>query len=78
MAKHYVLKEDISIAFTPDEIWQLIVICEGDKVFNQNAMRQYREGSRAYNEYKELYDWAEKMQQKLIEIRNSHGVLEEV
>ncbi len=78
MAKHYVLKDDISITFTPDEIWQLIVICEGDKVFNQNVMRQYRKGSRAYNDYKELYDWAEKMQQKIIEIRNTHGVLEEV
>jgi HSP20 family molecular chaperone IbpA len=78
MAKHYVLKEDISITFTPDEIWQLIVICEGDKVFNQNAMRQYRKGSRVYNDYKELYDWAEKMQQKIIDIRNANGVLEDV
>jgi hypothetical protein len=78
MTKHYVLKDDISITFTPEEIWQLIVICEGDKVFNQNVMRQYRKGSRAYNDYKELYDWAEKMQQKIIEIRNTHGVLEEV
>jgi hypothetical protein len=43
MAKQYVLKEDVSITFTPDEIWQLIVICEGDKVLNKNAMRQYRE-----------------------------------
>lgn len=78
MAKCYVLKEDVSITFTPDEIWELIVICEGDKVFNKNAMRQYREGSRAYNEYKELYDLAEKMQQKIIDIRNTHGVLEEI
>ena len=78
MAKCYVLKEDVSITFTPDEIWQLIAICEGDKVFNQNAMRQYRKGSRAYNDYKELYDCAEKMQQKIIDIRNANGVLEEV
>ena len=56
----------------------MIVICEGDKVFNKNAMRQYREGSRAYNDYKELYDWAEKMQQKIIDIRNTNGVLEDI
>jgi hypothetical protein len=31
--KHYVLKEDVSITFTPDEIWGLIVICEGDKSY---------------------------------------------
>jgi hypothetical protein len=29
MAKCYVLKEDVSITFTPDEIWQLIACCEG-------------------------------------------------
>ena len=62
------------LPFTPDEIWQLIVICEGDKVFNQNAMRQYRKGSKAYNEYKELC-WAEKMQKLL---RSEITVLEEV
>ena len=78
MAKCYVLKEDVSITFTPDEIWQLIVICEGDKVFNQKAMRQYCKGSRAYNDYKELYDWAEKVQNKIIDIRNTHGVLEDI
>ena len=78
MAKCYVLKEDVSITFTPDEIWQLLAICEGDKVFNQNAMRQYRKGSKAYNDYKELYDLAEKMQQKIIHIRNTNGVLEDI
>ena len=39
MTKQYVLKDDVSITFTPDETQQLIVICEGDKVFNKNAMR---------------------------------------
>ena len=78
MAKCYVLKEDVSITFTPDEIWQLIAICEGDKSFCKDAMNSYPKGSKAYNDYKELYDLAEKMQKKIIEIRNANGVLEDI
>ena len=75
--KHYVLKEDVSITFTPDEIWDLIVICEGDKSYNKDAMDQYPKGSKGYNEYKQLLDRTERMQKKIIEIRNANGVLEE-
>ena len=77
MAKCYVLKEDVSITFTPDEIWELIVCCEGDKSYCKDAMKQYPKNSRGYNEYKHLYERAEKMQKKIIDIRNAHGVLEE-
>ena len=45
MAKCYVLKEDVSITFTPEEIWQLIVCCEGDKSYCKNAMEQYPKNS---------------------------------
>ena len=75
--KQRVLKDNISITFTPDEIWELIVICEGSKVFNHNNMQQHLEGGKAHGDYKRLYDQAEKMQQKIIEIRNTHSVLEE-
>ena len=78
MAKCYVLKENVSLTFTPDEIWDLIVICEGDKSFNKDSMNQHPKGSRAYNDYKELFETAERMQKKIIEIRNSRGVLEEI
>ena len=77
-AKCCVLKEDVSITFTPDEIWELIVICEGDKSYCKDEMNQYPKGSRAYNEYKDSFDTAERVQKKIIEIRNSHGVLEEI
>jgi hypothetical protein len=78
MAKCYVLKEDVSITFTPDEIWQLIVCCEGDKSYCKDAMDKYPKGSLGYLEYKQLYEEAEKMQQKIIAIRNAHGVLEDI
>ena len=78
MAKCYVLKEDVSITFTPDEIWDLIVICEGDKSYNKDAMNQYPKGSKGYNEYQKLFEAAERMQKKIIEIRNANGVLEEL
>jgi hypothetical protein len=78
VAKCYVLKEDVSITFTPDEIWELIVICEGDKFFCRDAMNQYPKGSRAYNEYKESFEIAERMQKKIIDIRNKYGTLEEI
>ena len=78
MAKCYVLKEDVSITFTPDEIWDLIVICEGDKSFCKDAMNQYPKDSRAYNEYKDSFETAERMQKKIIEIRNANGVLEDI
>ena len=78
MAKCYVLKEDVSITFTPDEIWELIVCCEGDKSYCKDAMIQYPKNSKGYNEYKHLYERAERMQQKIIDIRNAHGVLEEI
>jgi hypothetical protein len=76
--KQYVLKEDVSITFTPDEIWELIVCCEGAKSYNKYAMHNYAKNSKGYNEHKELYDRAEKMQQKIISIRDACGVLEEV
>ena len=76
--KQYVLKEDLSITFTPEEIWQLIVCCEGDKSYCKDAMDQYPKGSLGYLEYKKLYEEAEKMQQKIINIRNANGVLKEV
>lgn len=78
MAKCYVLKEDVSITFTPDEIRQLIVCCEGDKSYCKNAMDQYPKGSLGYLEYKKLYDEAEEMQQKIIGVRNANGVLEDI
>ena len=78
MAKQYVLKDDVFITFTPVEIWQLIVCCEGDKSYCKDAMNKYPKNSKGYNEYKQLYEEAEKMQQKIIEIRNTHSVLEEI
>jgi hypothetical protein len=78
MAKCYVLKEDVSITFTPDEIFELIVCCEGEKSYCNDAMNQYPKNSKGYNEYKQLYERAEKMQNKIIDIRNSHGILEDV
>jgi hypothetical protein len=78
MAKCYVLKKDIDITFTPDEIFELIIICEGDKSYCKDAMSQYPKGSRGYTEYKHLFDRAERMQNKIIELRNANGVLEEV
>ena len=78
MAKCYVLKEDVSITFTPDEIWNLIVICDGSMSYNKDAMNSYPKNSRGYLEYKELYDSAEAMQKKIIAIRNANGVLEDI
>ena len=77
MARCFVLKEDVSITFTPDEIWDLIVICEGDKSYCKDAMNSYPKGSRAYNAYKDSFEIAERMQKKILEIRNSRGVLED-
>ena len=77
MAKCYVLKEDVSITFTPEEIWELILICEGDKSYCKDAMNSYPKNSRGYNEYKRLGEIPERMQKKIIEIRNAYGVLEE-
>ena len=78
MAKRCVLKKDLEITFTPDEIWELIVICEGDKSYCKEAMNQYTKGSRGYNAYKDLFEKAERMQKKIIELRNANGVLEEI
>ena len=78
MAKCYVLKEDVSIIFTPDEIFELIVCCEGEKFYCKDAMNKYPKNSKGYNEYKHLYERAEKMQNKIIDIRNANGVLEDI
>ena len=78
MAKCYVLKKDVSITFTPDEIFDLIICCEGEKSYCKNAMDQYHKGSLGYLEYEALYDKAEKMQQKIIDVRNANGVLEDI
>ena len=76
--KHYILKEDLAITFTPEEIWELIVICEGDKSYCHDAMNNYPKNSKGYNEYKRLREIPERMQKKIIEIRNANGVLEEI
>ena len=76
--KKYVLKEDVSITFTPDEIWELILICEGDKSYCKDAMNQYPKNSKGYNEYKRLMEVPERMQEKIIAIRNKYSVIEEV
>lgn len=78
MAKCYVLKEDVSITFTPAEVWQLILCCEGALSYYRDAMNKYPKNSKGYNEYNKLYEEAEKIQQKIINIRNANGVLEEV
>lgn len=78
MAKCYVLKEAVSITFTPDEIFDLIICCEGDKSYCKNAMDQHPKGSLGYLEYKKLYDKAEELQQKIIDIRNTSAVLEDI
>jgi hypothetical protein len=41
-------------------------------------MNQYPKNSKGYNEYRQLYERAEKMQQKIIDIRNANGVLEDI
>lgn len=78
MAKCHVLKKDLAITFTPDEIWELIVICESAKSFSKDSMNQYSKGSRAYDEYKKSFAVAERMQNKIIELRNANGVLEDI
>ena len=77
-AKCYVLKEDVSITFTPEEFLELILICEGDKVLNQEAMRQYPKGSKGYEEYKRLAEIPERVQNRVFDIRKQYGVLEEI
>ena len=76
--KQLVLKKDVSISFTPDEIWDLILICEGATVFNHNNMREHSVGTMPYNDYKRMAESAERMQNKIIEARNCHSVLETV
>lgn len=76
--KQYVLKENVSITFTPDEIWELILICEGDKVFNQDNMRKHTKGTVPYEDYCAMAKSAERMQNKIIEVRKQYGVIEEV
>lgn len=78
MAKCYVLKENVSITFTPDEIWELIICCEGSKSYHKDIMRQYPKGSRGYIEHEGMFKRAEELQQKIIDIRNANGVLEEI
>ena len=75
--KHTVLKEDVSITFTPEEVWELILICEGDMSYCHDAMNSYPKGSKGYNEYKRLKEIPERMQKKIIDIRNKYGVIEE-
>ena len=77
MAKQYVLKNDVSITFTPEEIWELILICEGDMSYCKDAMNSYPKNSKGYNEYKRLGEIPERMQKKIIAIRNANSVLEE-
>ena len=76
--KQKVLKEDVCIKFTPDEIWDLILICEGAMSYCKDAMNSYPKGSKGYNEYKRLMSIPERMQNKIIDIRNKLSVLEEV
>lgn len=78
MAKCYVLKEDISITFTADEIWELIMCCEAAKSFHKDVMRQYPKGSRGYTEHEGMFNKADNMQQKIIDIRNANSVLEDL
>lgn len=73
-----VLKEDVSITFTPDEIWDLIVICEGSKVFHQDNMRKHAKGTVPYEDYCKMAKSAERLQNKIIEVRNQNGVIEEI
>ena len=75
--KQYVLKKDLSITFTPEEIWELILICKGDMSYCKDAMNSYPKNSKGYNEYKRLREIPERMQKKIIELRNAHSVLEE-
>lgn len=76
--KQYVLKEDISITFSPEEIWELILICEGDKVFNQNSMREFSKGTALYEDYRRMAESADRMQKKIMEARRQYSVIEEV
>jgi len=76
--KQYVLKEDLSITFTPEEIWELILICEGDMSYCKDVMNSYPKNSKGYNEYKRLREIPERMQKKIIAIRNANSVLEEI
>lgn len=77
-AKCYVLKEDVVITFTPEEICDLIIICEGSKVFNYENMRKHSTNTTPYKDYKRMAEAAKRMQSKIIKIRNSHGTLEEL
>ena len=78
MTKQYVLKDDVSIIFTPDEILDLIFICEGAMSYCKDAMNIYPKNSKGYNEYKRLRAVPERMQNKIIDIRNTNSVLEKI
>ena len=44
----------------------------------KDAMNSYPKNSKGYNEYKRLREIPERMQKKIIAIRNANSVLEEI
>lgn len=73
-----VLKKNVTIEFTPDEIWSLILMCDGYKVSCKNNMRDHRPGSMMHEDNKKHYEAADSLMDKIIEVRNKHSVIEEV
>ena len=75
--KHHILKENVTITLTPDEVFDLIVICEGDIVLSKQYMRNFKRNSKGWKEFKKAKERAVRMQNKFITIRNT-GPIEEI
>lgn len=74
--KCHELQTDVVMTFTPDEIWDLIVICEGSKVLYKQYMREVVKNSLLWKDYKNLLEKAQKIQEKFINVRNLGPIVE--
>ena len=75
--KRHVLQENVTVTFTPDEIDELILICQGDKVLNSMYKRDFKRNSKWWKEYESLEKMAERMQNKFIDILYTGPIIEE-
>ena len=75
--RRHILQESVTVTLTPDEIDELIVICEGSIVLDSMYMRDHKRNSKVWEDYKSLKETAERIQNKFVDIINTGPIVEE-
>ena len=74
--KYHVLEKDVTVTFTPEEINELILICDASQVLHRQLMRRCKRNTEHWNDYKRMVERDNRVLKRFTDILASGPIKE--